>query len=77
MKRYKHLPRMILMENHGIVTLGTTPQAVLAATLMAEKAASVWVGAAALGGPMFLSKRDIDRIANRADERYRQRALKI
>ncbi len=75
--RYKHLPRVILMENHGIVTLGATPQAVLAAMLMAEKAAVVWVGAATLGGPVFLSKRNVDRIANRIDEHYRQRALKI
>jgi len=76
-ERYKHLPRVVLMENHGIVTLGKTPQAVLAAMLMAEKAASVWFGAAALGGPVFLSKRHVHRIANRIDEHYRQRALKI
>ena len=77
MKRRKHLPRMILMENHGIVTIGKTPQAVLAAMLMAEKAASIWVGAASLGGPVFLSRRDVHRIANRSDEFYRQSALKI
>lgn len=68
-----HTPRVILLENHGIITLGKTPQAVLAAMLMAEKAAKIWVGAAALGGPTFLSGEDAQRIAARPDERYRQR----
>jgi rhamnose utilization protein RhaD (predicted bifunctional aldolase and dehydrogenase) len=70
-------PRVILIKNHGIITLGRTPEAVLAAMLMAEKTAQIWIGASALGGPTFLSKEDISRIANRTDEHYRQRALKL
>ncbi|HWQ91398.1 MAG TPA: class II aldolase/adducin family protein, partial [Clostridia bacterium] len=75
----KHLrqPRVVLMQNHGIITLGATPQAVLSAMLMAEKAARVFVGAAALGGPVFFSEQNVQRIAGRPDEAYRQRALKI
>ena len=70
-------PRVILLENHGIITLGASPQAVTAAMFMAKKAAAIFVGAASLGGPKFLSNADVDRIANRIDEHYRQRALKI
>jgi len=77
MKRHKHSPRVILLENHGIITLGQSPEAVLAAMLMAEKAATIWAGASALGGPTFLSQQDVNRIANRADEHYRQRVLKL
>jgi ribulose-5-phosphate 4-epimerase/fuculose-1-phosphate aldolase len=77
MKRYKHSPRVILLENHGIITLGRSPDAVLAAMLMAEKAATIWAGASALGGPTFLPQREVDRIAGRADEHYRQRMLKL
>ena len=76
-KRHGQTPRVILIQNHGIVTLGKTPQAVLAAMLMAEKAASIWAGAAALGGPSFLSEHDVERIANRLDEHYRQKALRL
>jgi len=70
-------PRVILLENHGIITLGSSTNAVKAAMLMAHKSAEIFVGAAALGGPNFLSPKDVDRIANRIDEHYRQRALKL
>jgi len=69
-------PRVILLENHGIITLGKTAGAVKAAMLMAQKAAAIFVGAAALGGPVFMSPEDVRRIASRADEHYRQCALK-
>ena len=70
-------PRVILIQNHGTITLGASWQAVLTAMLMAEKAAKVFVGAAALGGPVFLSRQNVERIAGRPDEAYRQRALKM
>jgi rhamnose utilization protein RhaD (predicted bifunctional aldolase and dehydrogenase) len=70
-------PRVILMQNHGIITLGGTWQAVLSAMLMAEKAAKIFVGAALLGGPVFFSRENIARIDSRPDEAYRQRALKM
>ena len=76
-KKHKRPPRVVLMQNHGIITLGATWQAVLAAMLMAEKAAKIFIGAAQLGGPIFLSEEDIARIAGRPDEAYRQRVLKI
>jgi rhamnose utilization protein RhaD (predicted bifunctional aldolase and dehydrogenase) len=68
-------PRLILLQNHGLIALGTTPNAVLACTLMATKAAEIFVGAAALGGPKFLEDHDVQRIAGRQDEAYRQRQL--
>ena len=70
-------PRLVLLENHGIVALGANAAAVLAATLMAEKCAKIFIGAAALGGPQFLSDETVARIAGRPDEAYRQRALGI
>jgi rhamnose utilization protein RhaD (predicted bifunctional aldolase and dehydrogenase) len=76
-RRHKCLPRVILMQNHGIATLGPTWQSVLAAQLMTKKAAAIFLGAALLGGPLFLSDEIIDRIATRPDEIYRQRLLKV
>jgi rhamnose utilization protein RhaD (predicted bifunctional aldolase and dehydrogenase) len=77
LNKYNQSPRVILIQNHGIITLGRTPEAVLAAMLMAEKTAQIWAGASAFGGPTFLSQENVDRIANRADEHYRRRALKL
>jgi rhamnose utilization protein RhaD (predicted bifunctional aldolase and dehydrogenase) len=73
-------PRVILLKSHGIITLGSTPEAVQAAMYMAVKAASIFAGAAALGGtgaPVFMSRAEVRRIGSRRDEHYRQRALKL
>ncbi len=70
-------PRVILLQNHGLVTIGKTAPSVLAAMLMEQKAAAIWLGAAALGGPQYLTSEDVDRIASRSDEHYRQRVLNL
>jgi rhamnose utilization protein RhaD (predicted bifunctional aldolase and dehydrogenase) len=75
--KHQRQPRVILMQNHGLITLGATWQAVLTPMLMAEKAARVFVGAAALGGPVFLTNANTMRIAGRPDEDYRRRELKM
>ena len=69
------VPRVILLQNHGLIALGATPNAVLAATLMAVKAAEITLGSIAVGGARYLSAGDIARIAGRTDEHYRQKAL--
>jgi rhamnose utilization protein RhaD (predicted bifunctional aldolase and dehydrogenase) len=68
-------PKLILLQNHGIIALGSSTSTVLACTLMAAKAAAIFMGAAALGGPNFLTAQHVDRIAGRPDEAYRQRQL--
>lgn len=70
-------PRVVLLENHGIITLGGTPQAVEAAMFMAEKTAAIWLGAAALGGPKFLAPENVARIGGRPDEAVRRKILKM
>ncbi len=70
-------PRVILLESHGIITLGRSVEAVLSAMFMAEKTAHIWAGAAALGGPNFMSPEDIARISGRPDEAVRRKMLKL
>jgi len=70
-------PRIILLRNHGLIACGATTGAVLAATLMAEKAARIFTGALAMGGPVALSPQNVARIDSRPDEHYRQRMLKL
>lgn len=75
-RRSGRLPRLILIEQHGLIALGATPGAVLAATLMAEKSARIFAAAAAAGGPpKFLSAAQVRRIAGRPDEHHRRRVL--
>jgi len=74
-QRTGRAPKIILLQNHGIIAVGPSPKAVLGSLLMAEKAAEVFVGAAALGGPVFLTAAQCERIAGRPDEHYRQKML--
>lgn len=74
-KRTGRDPKIILLQNHGIIAIGASPKAVLGSLLMAEKAAEIFVGAAALGGPVFLTSAQCERIAGRPDEHYRQKML--
>ena len=76
-KRLSRPPRILLLENHGVIALGATPEAVLAATLMVAKAAEIFNGAMTLGSPRFLTPAQAARIAGRPDEHYRQKALGI
>lgn len=73
-------PRVIHLENHGLIALGTSANAVAAATLMADKAARIFLGATAANGgekPRFLSAEQVSRIAGRPDEHYRRKMLKL
>lgn len=74
-ERLGRAPRIILLENHGLIALGGTADAVLAATMMAVKAAEIHAGAAMLGTPRFLSAEVAARIAGRPDELYREKML--
>lgn len=49
-KRTGREPKIILLQNHGIIAVGSSSKAVLGSLLMAEKAAEIFIGAAVLGG---------------------------
>jgi rhamnose utilization protein RhaD (predicted bifunctional aldolase and dehydrogenase) len=70
-------PRLVALQNHGVIALGATPSEVEAAILMAEKAASV-VCLARMGRAALtpLSPGQVRRIDAREDEHYRQRMLR-
>lgn len=55
-------PKLILLQNRGIVAIGATAEAVLNTILAAEKAARVFVGTAALGGPAVLKPGQVQKI---------------
>jgi rhamnose utilization protein RhaD (predicted bifunctional aldolase and dehydrogenase) len=52
--RHSQPPRVILLQNHGLVALGHTPDAVLYITALMVKTARILLGTYALGGPHFV-----------------------
>ena len=69
---YRELPKVILMQNHGLIALGKTASEVENITAMYVKTARVILGAYTMGGPRFLRPQDVDRIHTRPDELYRR-----
>ncbi|HNS50744.1 MAG TPA: class II aldolase/adducin family protein [Anaerolineae bacterium] len=70
---YGQAPKVVLMQNHGLIALGKTAAEVERITAMYVKVSRVIVGAHALGGPHFLSSEAVARIHTRPDEGYRRR----
>jgi len=68
-------PKVILMQNHGLIALGRTAAEVEAITAMYVKTARVLLGTYALGGPHYMSERDVRRMHTRPDEARRIRKL--
>ncbi len=68
-------PKTILMQNHGLISLGGTTAEVENAQYMMVKTARILVGAYALGGPHYLSPEVVDHIFGRPDEKYRMAIL--
>ncbi len=72
---YGEAPKVILMQNHGLITLGCNTQQVEDITAMAVKTARVLLGAYTMGGPRFLTSVNVARIHTRPDELYRRKLL--
>jgi len=60
--RYKTIPKLILIQNHGMIALGETVDEVQTITEMAVKYAEIFVGAAMMGGPEFLKPNYVTQI---------------
>ncbi|MDK2980555.1 MAG: hypothetical protein PWQ55_902 [Chloroflexota bacterium] len=73
--RFGAPPKLMLMENHGIVALGMQPTDVVNTSLMADKWARTILGTYTMGGPRYLSRDQVARIETRPDESYRRKAL--
>jgi rhamnose utilization protein RhaD (predicted bifunctional aldolase and dehydrogenase) len=68
-------PKIVLMENHGVVALGETAQEALNIQLMTDKWARIILGTYTLGGPRPMTPANVERIDNRLDEEYRRQLL--
>ena len=73
MADYDEAPKLILLENHGMIALGDTPAEILNITAMAVKAARIYLGAQMTGEPTRLPDDEAWHIARRPDEIYRRK----
>ena len=74
-ERQQRVPKVVLMENHGVIALGSSPQDVLNVTQMLVKTCRVLCGTPAGGGPRFLTPEHVQRIDQRPDELARRSKL--
>ena len=58
------VPKLVVIQNTGIIAMGPTVESVLATLLTAEKSAQVFMGSAVLGGPTFLKPGQSQRLDN-------------
>jgi len=65
-------PKVIFVQNHGLIALGGSSAEVISTTDMAVKSCEVLARASCLGGPNFLPEEAALRIATRPDEAYRK-----
>lgn len=72
---YGRAPRLLLMENHGMVALGSQPSDVINITMMTDKWARAILGANIMGGPRYLPDEHVQRIETREDEAYRRKEI--
>ena len=75
LKRHQRVPRVALLENHGVIALGRTAQEVVSITRMLVKTCRILLGTLAAGGPRFLTQKNVDRIDTRPDELARRADL--
>ncbi len=69
-------PKVILIQNHGLIALGKTAHEVEAITAMWCKTCRVLAGACVFGGINYFTPENVRRIYTRPDEHYRKKQLK-
>lgn len=70
--QYGEAPKLILLQNHGMIALGDTAGEILNITAMAVKAAKIFAGALQLGKATRLPDEEVQHLYGRPDEIYRR-----
>jgi len=68
-----YFPKLILLQNHGIIVASTSHKECIASTLMCEKSAEIFIGAKTLGQTRFLSEDEVKEIDKCPSEERRRK----
>ena len=68
-------PKVVLIQNHGLIALGASATEVDSITAMYVKTCRILAGSYAFGGPHFMTDEHVRRIQSRPDELYRRKRL--
>lgn len=67
-----YFPKLILLQNHGIISASASNKDCAASTLMCEKSADIFIGAKLLGSVKFLTKQEVSDVNTCPNENYRR-----
>ena len=72
-EEYQYFPKLILLENHGIITASSSHKECIASTMMCEKSAEIFIGSKVLGQTNFLTSEQVDEIDKCPSEKHRRK----
>ena len=76
MGRNGFFPKLILLNNHGIITASASIQEAIVSTLMCEKSAEIFIGAKMLNTMQFLTPEQVVELDTNPSEKYRRELYK-
>jgi ribulose-5-phosphate 4-epimerase/fuculose-1-phosphate aldolase len=68
----KTFPKLILLENHGIIACGKTVDECVVITEICEKSAEIFIDTIKLKSVNYLTNSEIDKLLNDENEKYRK-----
>ena len=68
-----YFPKLILLQNHGIIVASPSHKECIASTLMCEKSAEIFIGAKILGQSKFLTEEEVYEIDKCPSEERRRK----
>lgn len=74
-REHEERPKAILVQNHGLIALGSTAKEVMSVTAMWDKTAKVLAGTLQFGGPNYMTEEQVERIHTRPDEAQRKKLI--
>jgi rhamnose utilization protein RhaD (predicted bifunctional aldolase and dehydrogenase) len=74
-REHQERPKAVLIQNHGLIALGSTAKEVMSVTAMWDKTAKVLAGTFQFGGPNYMTEEQVERIHTRPDEAQRKKLI--
>ena len=71
-----YFPKLILLQNHGIIVASSSYKECIASTFMCEKSAEIFIGSISLGKCNFLDPNLVNEVFDCPNEKYRRELLK-